>query len=242
MSKFNEQNLEDRWRKEMESHAPLPSTEDWQGMTQLLDRNTPASKQGTVEPESNTTAPQTINKKTSSRLRWLVWGGMLLLAMGLGIWFISLQGERNHPSTNASIETNATIISHDSFPPHYVLDRYWTYDRDGNTVGEMHSDTVWMDHTVRKRGRYALLSPGKVADFRIDTIFRISGRGDLQSVRYDTAYINGTNLRQVPGPNDHRERAIYRFDTIYQLDTLGNLTGRIHAIDTTISYLPVGTI
>jgi len=171
---------EDHWRKKIDEHTPLPATEDWQGMTRLLDRKTPARAENIIEQEPTGPMPWAIRKRALPRLSWPVWIGLLSLVIVLGLWLGATQGEMIHQEMKAIIETN------DTFPPHYALNRYWTYDRQGNRIGEMHSDTVWLDYPVRKRGVHVLLSPGKVSDYRIDTVLHISGKGALLSVRYDT--------------------------------------------------------
>jgi hypothetical protein len=224
MSTSEEHNWEDHWRKEVQGHAPLASTEDWRGMAQQLEQGSPSHVQHLIEQEPIGFDPWRSIKKIFPRLGWPIWAGLLLLVSAIGLWLGSINGEIVHQ------EIKAIIMARDSFPPKYALNRYWTYDEEGNRVGEMHSDTVWLDHQVRKQGPHVLLSPGKVSDYRIDTLLHISAQGDILSIRYDT----------VAPPS--RGKAVYRFDTIYQLDTLGNLTGHIHRIDTTISYLTPGGI
>ena len=98
-----------------------------------------------------------------------------------------------------------------------------------------------LTHHVRKRGPHVLLSPGRVSDYRIDTILFISGRGNLQSVRYDTVVsLRGERSEARPTGEEHdsdHDRSsldnVYRFDTIYLLDTSGNLMDKI-IIDSTI--------
>ncbi|WP_020566644.1 hypothetical protein [Neolewinella persica] len=243
MNTSDNQNWEDQWRKEIDDHTPLSTTEDWYGMTRLLDCTVPANAQHIFEQEPTGPLqwPWLANTKALPKLPWWGWAGISMLVATLGLWLGSINGEIAYQK----MATN--IFTQDTFPPNYSLNRYWTFDQQGNRVGEMNSDTIWFDYALRRRGPHVLLSPGKVSDYRIDTVLHISGRGNLLAVRYDTVpppvRVPGS-LTIWGGRDDHQEHddfaidVVHVVDTTYWLDTLGNLTTRIARVDSIITYSP----
>lgn len=237
MTTFNDQHWEDHWRNEIKGYSASPTTEDWHGMTRLLNQPSPACAHQHIEQKPTSPMPWLIKKKALPRLPWQLWVGLLAVAIGLGAWLGAPCGKI------IPQENQAAIVTQDSFPPHYALDRYWSYDGAGNRIGEMHSDTLWLDHQVRRRGPHVLLSPGKVSDYRIDTVLHISGRGEVLSIRYDTVTPSASTPGKSiiwgggdhAGHNDCAENITYKIDTIYELDGAGNLTTKIYSIDTTYS-------
>ncbi|MFK8160886.1 MAG: hypothetical protein AB8H12_00345 [Lewinella sp.] len=240
MSTSDNLNWESQWQKELDGHTPLPTTEDWRGMDRLLDRKVPALAEHVIEQEPIGYDPWRSTIKRNPELGGAIWIGLVLFVTALGIWLLSTQGEV------VPQEKEAISMARDSFPPKYGLNRYWTFDRDGNRVGEMNTDTIWLDHQVRKRGPHVLISPGKVSDYRIDTVLQISGKGAPLSIRYDTVapplrkpgelVIWGIEHRSIH--DDCTQDILYVVDTVYALDELGNLTDKIISVDSTIIYSP----
>lgn len=215
MNNSEDQNWEDHWRKEIDRYAPLPSYENWRGMNRLLKRNSPAFAQYIIEQKPIGYDPWRPIIKKGPKLGWPIWIGLVLFVIALGLW-LGLT-----PGAIVQQEMEAIIMTQDSFPPNYVLNRYWTYDQEGNRVGKMHSDTIWRDQHVRKQGTHVVFSPGKVSDYRIDTVLHLSGRGDLQFIRHDTVFLfrgrrQGDRLSgEAPdsGYSDHG--TVQKNDTLY---------------------------
>lgn len=234
MSKHNESDWEKHWQKEFFDFAPPAHAEDWQHMHQLLDTKVSARAHHLMEQDTTGSLLKTL-KRPFLKLSWQKWLGIALLITAMGYWLGTTHSE------NVYKEINKGIISQDTFPPNYVLDRYWIYDANGNRTGEMQSDTLWRDRIIRRKGSPVLLNSGIVSDYRIDTILLINGHGILQSVRFDTISTvpgrnqsNSHNHHHSLEYNDCVEEVKVRYDTIYLLDSLGNLTTEIFSIDSTI--------